>query len=72
MAFGNFITRQRNKYSSDLAGSGRYWSLSAATYVYYVTIKGVIRKYARGKTLDAGAGRLNGRMLLSDCVTEYD
>ena len=71
MSFSSFITRQRNRYSSELVDDVRYWSLSAATYVYYVTISDVIKKYARGKTLDAGAGRLNGKLLLRCHVTEY-
>lgn len=71
MNFTSFLTRQRHKYSSELACDVRYWSLSAATYIYYVTIRDVIIKFAHGKTLDAGAGRLNGKMLLRNHITEY-
>lgn len=71
MKFSDYLTHQRNKYSSDMANDVRYWSLSAGTYSYYITITNIIEKYARGKTLDAGAGRLNGKLLLQGHVTEY-
>ncbi len=69
--FTEYITNQRNAFTRELANDVRYWSLSASLYVYYITVKDIVKKYVHGKVLDAGAGRLNGRMLLIDYCDEY-
>src|SRR6185369_7703126 len=71
MGILDLITRQRNRFSEDLNSDRRYWSLSAITLSYYYIISPIIEKYVHGITLDAGAGRLNGKMLLEGLFTEY-
>jgi SAM-dependent methyltransferase len=71
VSLGSYITKQRNNYSAELNNDLRYWSLSALALSYYQTITPIIRKYVHGLTLDAGAGRLNGKMLLNDYCSDY-
>lgn len=71
VTFAQFITKQRNRYSTELLDDVNYWSLSAIALSYYRIIKPVIEEYVSGVTLDAGAGRLNGKMLLSEYCSEY-
>lgn len=71
MGISSYITRQRNKYASDLVSSPRYWSLSALTLSYYNVLKEIAGNHIKGKLLDAGAGGLNGRLFLSKYCSEY-
>jgi SAM-dependent methyltransferase len=71
MGLGSYITRQRNKYASDLLNSRKYWSLSALTFSYFTIIRNVESRYIKGKALDAGAGGLNGKALLTGHCSGY-
>ncbi len=71
MGFFSFLSRQRDRYSEELRDNEKYWSLSALTLGGLKEFKAVIRKYARGKLLDAGAGSLNLRGMLEPFCEKY-
>lgn len=71
MSFATFITRQRNQYAFDLLNSKKYWSLSAIALSYFRVMSNITKDYVKGKTLDAGAGGLNGRLLLIEYCSDY-
>jgi len=71
MSFFSFITKQRDRYSRDLQKSEKYYSLSATSFSNLVVFKKILKDYVKGKTLDAGAGALNGRLLLEKHCREY-
>jgi SAM-dependent methyltransferase len=71
MSFCSSITKQRNKYSTDLVNNEKYWSLSALSLSYFRTLKDIATYYVKGRTLDAGAGWLNGKLLLAKYGDEY-
>jgi SAM-dependent methyltransferase len=71
MKVKEYITRMRIKYSLDLIGKEAYWSLSALTFCGKKIIKQVIAKNVNGTTLDAGAGHLNYKTILSKYSSKY-
>ena len=71
MEFLHFLSRQRDRYSTDLRYSEKYWSLSALTFSGVKEFKTIIKKYAHGKLLDAGAGSLNLRVWLESNCSQY-
>src|SRR3989338_2117524 len=71
MGFLNYLSQQRNRYSTDLQNSEKYWSLSALLFHRFKSLKVTIPKYAHGKLLDAGAGALNIRSLLQSHCAQY-
>lgn len=71
MKIKEYITKMRIKYSLDLVGKETYWSLSALTFSGKKIINQVIAKNVKGTTLDAGAGQLNHKTMLSKHSSEY-
>ncbi len=52
-------------------GTERYWWISLQNAAFYQDMTPLISKYARGRCLDVGAGRLAWRELLSRYVDRY-
>lgn len=71
MKLKEYITKMRIKYSLDLIGKESYWSLSALTFSGKKIINRVIAKNVKGITLDAGAGHLNYKTILSKYSAQY-
>lgn len=71
MKLTDFIKKQRKKYAVDMRDKKDYWFLSGLSLSFFIEIQDVLKKYVKGKTLDAGAGELNLRILLKDYCSEY-
>ncbi len=71
MGFYRFLTRQRLRYSKDLVGDRRYWSLSALTLTELRAMEAVFPRYVKGSTLDVGAGTLNLKALVTSFSSDY-
>ncbi len=71
MNLAAYINKQRKKYSVDMLDKKDYWYLSALSASYFKIIESTLKKYIKGKTLDAGAGNLNSRNLLKKYCQQY-
>lgn len=59
--------------SQELSGSDRFWQRSALGYSLLRDLRriGIQKQYIRGRTLDAGAGKLSYRHLVKPLCNEY-
>lgn len=60
-----------NELCAATIGTGRFWTLAVDHRAAYHALAPMIASHCRGVVLDAGAGRLAWRKLLSDGVTRY-
>jgi len=70
MSLQSYFNKQRQDYASSLSTSRSYWHLSALTYATLKALEKTL-SYVKGKTLDAGAGHQNHKILVQDNCTEY-
>ena len=61
----------RQRFADDLRNSGAYWYFSAITFTLRRALSPIVKKYCSGRILDAGAGGLQGRQLLTPYCNEY-
>src|SRR3989344_482843 len=66
------IKQNLKKMNYDLRASGLYWKTSVSNMVLIKEFRKLFQKYAMGKVLDAGAGHLLYRDLLSKYSESYE
>ncbi|MBI5569085.1 MAG: class I SAM-dependent methyltransferase [Desulfomonile tiedjei] len=59
------------KLNAETIGTDAYWWIAVESATFYEDMKRVVEQYAYGRALDAGAGRLAWRELLSRHVGTY-
>lgn len=59
------------RFYSQYIGSPEYFSLSPQSFSFYKRLLPLLSEYARGRTLDAGAGDMSCAFLLKPRVQEY-
>jgi len=67
----NFLKTKCREIADDLADSPDYFLMDSHLYSLFLGLKPVILKYARGRCLDVGAGRLVYRPFFEKIKTEY-
>jgi|SRR6267378_1219323 len=72
MSIASIVEENRHAIDEELAGTDANWYFSAVTYSLYKAIHPVIKQYAKGKLLDAGAGHLQFKPLLMMHASHYD
>lgn len=65
------MKRQWQRLTDGLIGKKEYFLLDASTYSFFKAIRYYIEKYVSGKVLDAGAGRLTLKFLLTRKSKDY-
>lgn len=66
-----FIRRRRGLIGLELAGTDLFWFFSATSYSLYLGLAPIIKDLVRGQVLDAGAGYLQFKPLLSRFADRY-
>jgi len=59
------------RFTDKLIGKKDYFFIDTVSYSFFIIIKKYIKKYVKGKVLDAGAGRLALKFLLAPKATAY-
>lgn len=59
------------RLNEETIGTQRYWWIALQNAAFYRDMQPLISRYARGRCLDAGAGRLAWRHLLTQHVDRY-
>jgi SAM-dependent methyltransferase len=67
----SFFTNQRNKLANAYGHLNPYWKISPLTYGNYIGIKNELLLCVRGRVLDAGAGNLTAKPLLTRMSESY-
>jgi len=66
-----YFTKQRNKFANACGHLDVYWKISPLTYTNFNGIKSELPKYIKGRVLDAGAGDLTAKPLLTRFCESY-
>lgn len=67
----SFFTNQRNKLANAYGHLDLYWKISPITYSIYMGIKSELPLRVKGRVLDAGAGNLTAKPLLTRLSESY-
>lgn len=67
----SFLKERGRKIADELVGSEAYFTLTPSSFTLLQALRSLFQKYAGGRLLDVGAGRLAYRFLLKDYCTEY-
>jgi len=72
MSIKKFFKDNENNISKNLIGTENYWKRSPAGIVLLKELKYMFKKYTKGKTLDAGAGKLIYKHLIKKYAYSYE
>ena len=66
-----YFTNQRNKFANACGHLDLYWKISPITYSNYIVLKSELSAYVKGRVLDAGAGNLTAKPILTRLCESY-
>lgn len=66
------IKDNNKKIADELAGTDKFWKKSASSIVLLKALNPLLKRYIKGKVLDAGAGRLAYKNLLLNYADSYE
>ena len=66
-----FFRRYWRRLNLERADTNQYWEIAVQNAGFYSDMKPLIAKYARGRLLDLGAGRLTWRTMLKQYASSY-
>lgn len=71
MGIIKYLSKRRIEYTEQLDGNDCYYYLSSLTLSLTKDFKNAVKKFIKGKTLDAGGGNLSQKKIIQKYASEY-